>query len=212
MSCLARRISGSRGSSGSGSHRRSFRGFGHSIRKRFIVRHSFRPGAGVSRSYQWPAKHRHRRIHTSQPRSSRPMSRGRPSRGAGCVHDHPYPNSAPPSTRRIGPTRTALLRRPRPSRSTSSPLTLCTGSRPSARASCAFPYTAIRRLWSEGAAGWRALASAESPAGSPVAAHQRVPTRPATEVAARFLSVVSRFGRWAEPGALKSIPGSPRRS
>ena len=58
------------------------------------VRHSLRSGARASRSYPWPATHRQGRVHTSQPRLSRPTHRGDPSGVAGCVHDQPSPNSA----------------------------------------------------------------------------------------------------------------------
>jgi hypothetical protein len=65
--CFARRMARSRGSSGSGRYGRPLRTFGRSVGVRSIVHHSFQSGASGSRSYQWPATHRHRRIHASLP-------------------------------------------------------------------------------------------------------------------------------------------------
>jgi hypothetical protein len=166
VSCFARRMSGSRGSRGSGSYRHSFRIFGRSIRMRFMVRHPFRSGARASRSYQWPATHRQRRIHTSQPRSSRPMIRGDPTGVAGCVHDQPWPNSAQIMT---------SLNRSNASCSASAtasgtailitPTRVYGGSRSSARGPHATPGTpAIGISWCEGPSAGSSLASAGAPA------------------------------------------------
>ena len=128
------------------------------------------PGADASRKYQWPATHRQRRIQTSQPRSSRPESRGEPSGVAGCVHDQPSPNSAQIES---SPNRSNASSAASATASGSAILITPPGGPMrleivGSRASCDSRTTAIRVPWGEGRRTEGSLASAEAPARSPV--------------------------------------------